>query len=99
VVVSRQSRKWRRSPAEVGVIAAILTFLLAIFVPAAIMARAHPKRAVRPRLSRVEQTLLAYVDPGWTETSGLIRAFGSGAIVGAAAWSIASLKREPPAIS
>lgn len=73
--------------------------LLATFVPAAIMARSYPKCVVRPQLSRVELTLLAYVDPGWTEGSGLIRADGVGTIAGAAAWSVASLKQGPTAVS
>jgi hypothetical protein len=95
VVESRQSPKRQLSPSEVGVIAAILMFLLGIFVPASIMARAYPKRAVRPQLTGVERTLLAYVNPGWTEESGLLRSFGLGVTAGAAAWATAKLRQGP----
>jgi len=96
VAESRQRPKKRLCPSEVGVLAAILTFMLGIFVPASIMARAYPKRAVQPHLSRVEQTMLAYVDPGWTEESGLLRSLGLGATAGVAAWATARLRQRPP---
>jgi hypothetical protein len=96
VTEASQRSKKRLSPSEVGVIAAILAFLLGIFVPAYIMARAYPKRAVRPPLSRVERSLLAYVKPGWAEESGLLGSLGLGATAGVAAWATARLKQGPP---
>ncbi len=78
----------RLSPTEVGVVAAIFTFLLGLIVPATIVARAYPKRE-RPPLSRVERTLLAYVYPGWNQRSGLLRSLGVGAIAGVAGWATA----------
>ena len=89
---SGRRRKPRFSPTEVGVIAAILTFLLGLFVPATIVARAYPKRE-RPPLSRVERTLLAYVYPGWVGESGLLRSLGVGVIAGLAGWAMARRKQ------
>jgi hypothetical protein len=81
--------KSRSVPTEVAIVSGILTVLVAILVPAVVVARDHPKGGSLPLRSSLELWLLDFIHSTWHGPLVLVASIVFGAIVAVVMYFVA----------
>lgn len=83
-----RNRWWHLSAVELAVIAGILSSLLAILIPAVVVARSH-QRGPASKITTVERCLLRFVEEYWHGWVYLLGAVACGALAAVSAYASA----------